>query len=113
MHFAQVALSKEKGLTEFDYGSKELNMNIYNQEKPAIVSFDSLSNLLPVALVFADSDAFTDEADSQWLIDSLMKRQALALIEKVPGDHESLLIGADMTYFRRSMLPLIRKYSNN
>jgi hypothetical protein len=40
MHFAQVALKKQMGLMEFDYGSKELNMKAYQQEKPPIVNFN-------------------------------------------------------------------------
>ena len=60
MHFVQVALNKQMGLVEFDYGSKDLNMKAYRQETPPTVNFNKLRAELPIALVYADNDAFTE-----------------------------------------------------
>jgi hypothetical protein len=95
------------GLVEFNYGNKEANLQAYKQETPPIVSFSNLGPALPIALVIADSDAFTETNDATWLSRILQKQGSLALDLRVPGNHESLLIGKDMSYFGNKILPLI------
>ena len=57
------------GLVEFDYGKD--NMAIYNKEIPPLIKFTHLTSAVPIAILYGNSDAFTETKDKTWLTKTL------------------------------------------
>lgn len=71
LHYAQGARDKKMALTEFDFGSDELNIKAYGSPLPPQLTFDRLGPNLPIAMITADSDGLADITDTAWLADVL------------------------------------------
>nr|XP_025039615.1 lipase member M-like [Pelodiscus sinensis] len=67
LHWRQVLYSKQ--LQSYDYGSKEKNMEKYNQTTPPIYKIEEMK--MPIAVWSAERDLFADPRDLDALLDRI------------------------------------------
>lgn len=106
-HFAQMVRSGK--FERYDYGIE--NRRIYGtapHEVPEI-QLTSIEDLdVPIALFYAEHDAFSTVKDVEWLKDQL--GDSVVHYESIRGGHVTFLCGEDMEYLE-NMIDVIKQYN--
>jgi len=99
IHYSQIYWFNK--FQEYDFDSKEKNIEYYGQELPPEIDVKKLSKV-PITIFAAREDRFAGIKDAKWLFKELKTNTHIwASFEVINGDHASFLIGEDMSYMDR------------
>lgn len=104
-HLAQMVRTGR--FEKYDYG--KMNMHYYGQEEAPEIKLSEVQQLdVPIAMFYAEHDAFSTVDDVEWLRDEL--GDSVVHYDSIRGGHLTFLCGEDMEYLE-DLIEVIKQYN--
>lgn len=107
-HYGQNMHMNQNGFQRWDFGSNFENHKAYGQRRPPQYNLGLLD--FPIAIFSGDLDTLADPKDVKWTASQLQKN--LVFNHEYHADHNTFMIGKDMSYFTREVMHLLNAANN-